>query len=196
MFLKHSPLATPRSRFPVLALGLLMGLSAVFAACAASERQRPVNTSPIASGPGTVEQARQTLQGKWTLVSLDVVGPDGRKASVEAAGTLESDSFGNLNIEYRMSDAGIKALNGIGITPPNPVISTTGMAVIDPAQRKITYVPPDASSRAFDPKLAAARANPFALERPRYYALSLEGVLTLATRYDDGTDAVTSRWRK
>jgi hypothetical protein len=166
------------------------------AACAHSERQRPVNTSPVASGAGTVEQARQTLQGKWTLISLNVVGPDGRKAAVDAAGTLESDAFGNLNIEYRMSDSGISSLKGIGITSPNPVISTTGMAVIDPAQRKITYVPPDAAARAFDPKLAAARANPFALERPRYYDLTPEGVLTLTTRYDDGSDAVTSRWRK
>jgi hypothetical protein len=133
------------------ALGLVAGLSMAAAACAHSERQRPVNTSPVASGAGTVEQARQTLQGKWTLISLNVVGPDGRKAAVDAAGTLESDAFGNLNIEYRMSDSGISSLKGIGITSPNPVISTTGMAVIDPAQRKITYVPPDAASRAFDP---------------------------------------------
>jgi hypothetical protein len=164
--------------------------------CAPSERQRPVQTSPIATGAGTVEQARQTLQGKWTLISLNVVGPDGRKAAVDAAGTLESDAFGNLNIEYRVTDAGMKALSGAGITSPNPVISTRGQAVIDPAQRKITYQPPDAAARAFDPKLAAARANPFALERPRFYALSPEGVLTLTTRYDDGSDAATSQWRK
>lgn len=177
-------------------LGVVGGLLVGMAACAASERQRPVNTAPIPTGAGTVEQARQTLQGKWTLLSLDVVGPDGRKATVEAAGTLESDAFGNLNIEYRMTPGGVQALKGVGVDAPNPVISTTGQAVIDPQNRKITYVPPDAAARAFDPKLAAARANPFALERPRFYALSSEGVLTLSTRYDDGSDAATSRWRK
>ena len=183
-----------RFRPPVVVTLVALALGA--AACAASERQRPVSTAPIASGAGTVEQARQTLQGQWTLVSLDVVGPDGRKASVEAAGTLTSDAFGNLNIEYRLTPGGLKSMSGVGITAPNPVISTTGQAAIDPQQRKITYVPPDAAARAFDPKLAAARANPFALERPRFYALSPEGVLTLTTRYDDGTDAATSRWRK
>lgn len=172
------------------------GVSIVVAACTHSERQRPVQTSPVDTGAGTVEQARQTLQGKWALISLNVVGPDGRKAAPEATGFLESDAFGNLHIEYRLSEAGLKALNGVGINPPNPVISTTGRAVIDPQQKKITYVPPDAAARAFDPKLAAARANPFALERERFYALSPEGVLTLSTRYDDGSDAVTSRWKK
>jgi hypothetical protein len=76
------------------------------------------------------------------------------------------------------------------------VISTTGQAVIDTQQRRITYVPPDAASRAFDANLAAARANPFALERPRYYSLGDDGILTLATRHDSGRDAAVSRWKK
>ena len=50
--------------------------------------------------------------------------------------------------------------------------------------------------RAFDPELAANRANPFALERPRYYALGADGILTLTTRHDNGRDAATSRWKR
>jgi hypothetical protein len=175
------------------AAGLAVGL---LAGCAASPRQRPVKTEPIASGPQTVEAARKALEGRWTLVSLDVTADDGRKASVDATGVLTSDAFGNLNIEYRLSEAGQKALEGVGIRPPSPVISTTGQAVIDTQQRRITYVPPDAAARAFDANLAAARANPFALERPRYYSLGDDGTLTLATRHDSGKDAAVSRWKK
>ena len=68
--------------------------------------------------------------------------------------------------------------------------------MIDTQSKRITYMPPDAASRAFDPDLAAARANPFALERTRYYAMGADGVLTLTTRYDSGRDAATALWKK
>jgi hypothetical protein len=177
---------------------MVVGL-AVFlvAGCATpSPRQRPVKTSPIASGPQTVEAARKALEGRWTLMSLDVSADDGRKASVDATGILNSDAFGNLSVEYRLSDAGRKTLEGLGIRPPNPVISESGQVAIDTQQRRITYLPSDAAARAFDADLAAARANPFSLERPRYYALGDDGILTLATRHDSGQDAAVSRWKK
>ncbi len=178
--------------------GLLVVLFAVLtlAGCAPSPRQRPLNTSPIESGAQTMEAARKVLEGSWTLVSLNVAAVDGRSAPVEANGLLVSDAFGNLNIEYRLSEAGLKTLQDLGFTPPNPVISTNGRVVINPQQRQITYVPPDAAQRAFDPELAANRANPFALERQRYYALGADGILTLTTRHDNGRDAATSRWKR
>ena len=114
----------------------------------------------------------------------------------EAAGVFISNAFGNVRIEYRVSEAGLKALAALGIDSPNPVISTSGRAAIDTQQRRITYIPPDAATRAFDPGLAAARTNPFALERPRYYALGEDGILTLTTRHDNGRDAAVSRWKK
>ena len=164
-------------------------------ACAGAPRQRPLPTKPIAQGADTLEAARRALQGQWRLESLTVAGADGRALPIDAAGRMELDDFGNLTIEYRMSEAGIKALESVGLTPPNPVISTSGQAAIDPTQHRITYVPPDVAERAFDPKLAAARANPFALERIRYYTLDGD-VLTLATRHDNGRDAATSRWKR
>jgi hypothetical protein len=143
-----------------------------------------------------VEAARKQLEGRWTLTSLEVTSVDGRKASVDATGVLTSDAFGNLSIEYRLSSEGQKTLEGLGIKSPNPVISTSGQAAIDTQQQRITYIPPDAASRAFDPKLAAARASPFALETPRYYALGADGILTLTTRHENGKDAAVSRWKK
>ena len=44
------------------------------------------------------------------------------------------------------------------------------------------------TSVAFDPDACAQRANPFALERVRYYTFGADGTLTLATRYDNGQE--------
>ena len=166
------------------------------AACAAAPRQRPLPTATVASGGDTVETARRRLGGTWHLISLDVATAEGKSVSVNAAGTLELDEFGNLRIEYRLSDDGRTLLRTIGIDPPNPVISTTGRAAIDPVQNQITYVGADAVTKAFDREAAARRANPFALERVRYYTIGDDGVLTLSTRHDNGQNAATSRWRR
>jgi hypothetical protein len=176
----------------------LLCLAIAVSACAARERQRPLQTSRIEQGAGTLEEARKALEGRWELMTLNVATADGRKAAIEATGLLTSDAFGRLAIEYRMSDAGQKTLEGMGIKSPNPVISTSGSVVIDPQQKRITYMAEDAQARAlgFDPDLAARRANPFALERPRYYSFESDGTLTLATRHDNGADAAVSRWKK
>jgi hypothetical protein len=172
------------------------GVCVMLGACAAAPRERPLPTSRVATGENTVEAARRQLEGRWTLISLDIAAEDGRRTTVQAAGDLNLDAFGNLEIVYRLSEAGLAALESIGIRSPNPTISTTGRAAIDTQQSRITYIAPDAASRPFDPALAAARANPFALERERYYTLDDKGVLTLTTRHDNGRDAATSRWRR
>jgi len=185
----------PRSTF--VRIGTLTLCAAVLGSgCAPSARQRPIATSRVATSGDTLEAARKALQGTWALASLDVTAPDGRKASVEAAGTLVSDAFGNLSIEYRVSPAGQKTLEGVGVTTPNPVIATSGRVVIDVDQKRITYVAEKAEAKPFDAELAARRKNPFALEHPRYYAVGADGLLSLTTRYDDGTDAAVSRWKK
>jgi len=172
-------------------------LATVFlSGCAASSRQRPLSTTPIPESGDTLQAARKALEGNWSLVSLDVTAPDGRNAAIEATGTLVSDAFGNLSIEYRMSPAGQKVLGSVGVTSPNPVITTTGRAVIDIDQKRITYVSDKSDAKPFDADLAARRANPFALEHPRYYALGTDGILTLTTRYDDGKDASVARWKR
>lgn len=170
--------------------------SLVLGGCAPSARQRPIENSRVPTSGATLENARRALQGTWNLVSLNVTAPDGRTAAIEAAGTLVSDAFGNLSIEYRMSPGGQKVLEGVGVTTPNPVITTTGRAVIDVDKQQITYVSEKADAKPFDAELAARRNNPFALERPRFYAVGADGLLTLTTRYDDGKDAAVSRWKK
>lgn len=156
----------------------------------------PVRGTPVSTGPTSVEVARKALQGTWQLLTLDVAADDGRRTPVAAKGELKLDDFGNLNIEYRITDEGIRALGVIGVKSPNPVITTTGEVVIDGAQRKITYVNAEQRADPLDAGLAARRANPFALERVRYYNLGADGILTLTTRHDSGRDAATSRWQR
>jgi hypothetical protein len=162
---------------------------AAMSGCATSERQRPIPTSRIPTAGNTLQD------GRWTLVSLEYGSPEGKRAAISGtAGTLVADSFGNLEIEYRMSPEGLRVLEGLGFKAPNPVVSTRGRSVIDVDQKSITYV--DDAAQPFDPKVAAGRGNPFALERTRYYDFGADGGLTLTTRHDDGKDAVVSRWRR
>lgn len=175
----------------------LITISAV-AGCAAAPRARPLPTERVEEGPNSTTAVRKQFEGRWSLVSFKVSGPDGRQTDVDATGDLSFDSFGVLQIQYKMSAAGLKALASIGVKSPNPVISTTGRVVIDTQQRRITYLADDFEEKAlgFDPKLAAARANPFALERIRYYAFGNDGILTLSTKFDDGKDANVSQWKR
>src|SRR5262245_31023939 len=174
-------------------------ITMVIAGCAHGQpRQRPLNTTPMATGADTMEATRKRLQGRWTLTSLTVTAEDGRKSPVDATGVLTFDGFGNLQIEYRLSEEGRKTLEGLGIKTPSLVLSTSGNAAIDPVQRRITYSSADVQKRAlgFDPDLAAQRANPFTLERVRNYTFVDDNNLTLTTRHDNGSDAAVAQWKR
>ncbi len=171
-------------------------LTIVMAACAGAPRTRPLQTKPVDEGAGTIEGVRKQLEGRWTLLSLTMHDVGGRSAPIDADGQLVSDAFGNMEVEYRLSETGLKTLGGLGIKSPNPVITTSGKVVIDTTSHRLTYVGEDDQQRAFDPDLAAKKANPFALERVRYYTLEPDGTLRLSTRYDNGKDASVSRWKK
>ncbi len=173
-------------------------LTFALAGCHKQPSTRPLKTSPVTTGEGTIEEARRKLQGRWTLLSLTVASEDGRQSAVDATGVLAFDGFGNLDIEYRLSEAGQKTLEGLGIKTPGPVLSTSGNVAIDPVQRQIRYAGVDVQKRAleFDPDLAARRANPFTLERMRYYSFADTGELTLTTRHDNGRDAAVAHWKR
>jgi hypothetical protein len=161
-------------------------------------RTRLLATTLTSSDQEMMEAVRKRLQGRWALVSLTVTTEDGRHSAVDATGVLTFDGFGNLQIEYRMSEAGRQTLEGLGIKMPNPVLSTSGNVAIDTQQRRITYAGSDVQKRAlgFDPDLAARRANPFTLERIRYYTFADDNNLTLTTRHDNGSDAAVAQWKR
>ena len=182
----------------VAAIVVVLALVGGSAACAARPRQRPLPTTPIEQGSGTMTEVRQQLAGQWILLSLTVAAADGRRQTIDATGAMTADAFGGLRIEYRVSESGLESLAALGVSTPNPVISTAGNVVIDPQQKQITYVGDDFQRRvlSFDPELAARRANPFALEHARFYAFGDDGTLTLTTRYDNGQEAMVGRWRR
>lgn len=172
-----------------------LALATTLAGCAASPRQRPIETTRVADSGITLQSVRRQFEGRWTLAGLEYRSPDGRRSVIEGTmGTLTADAFGNMSVEYRMSPTGIAALAEMGFTAPNPVISTTGVVAIDIDLQSVAYL--DNAQQPFDPAAAAGRANPFALERVRYYAFSPDGTLTLTTRYDDGSAAVVSTWKR
>jgi hypothetical protein len=167
------------------------------AACAASPRQRVVSAGEVNTGPNTLTAVRQQLEGQWVLESMRFNTEDGKSAAVDATGRLTMDGFGNLSIEFTMTEAGLKSLADMGINYPNPRMSTSGQAAINPQSREITYVGNRfTTSGGMDAETAARRQNPFALERIRYFSFDEQGILTLLTRYNDGKDAVSSRWKK
>src|SRR6476661_6202234 len=45
-------------------------------------------TSKVPTGPATLAQARTYLEGKWTLVSMDVFPPDAQPIRGAATGTM------------------------------------------------------------------------------------------------------------
>jgi hypothetical protein len=173
-------------------------LSGMFASCSPGPLKKPVPTSPINTGAGSMSEVRKQLEGRWTLTSFTVSAEDGRQQIIDAMGVLVLDGFGNLQIEYRISDAGRKSLAALGIDPPSPVISTAGRVVIDAQQKRITYAGEDFEEKAlgFDPTLAKLRANPFALERIRYYEFGVDDTLRLSTRYENGREAAVGRWKR
>jgi hypothetical protein len=183
-------------RHRALLIAVFTGI--VLAGCAKGSGQRPIKTAPITSGAGTMETERKRLEGRWTLVSLTVTPENGSPSTVDATGVMTFDDFGNLQIEYRMSDAGRRTLEGLGIRVPGPVLSTTGSVAIDPGNKQITYIGSEDQKRAlgFDPDLAARRANPFTLERVRHYDFAADGSLTLATRHEGGSAAAEAHWKR
>lgn len=171
-----------------LVIALTLGTALGAAGCA---------TTPVAAGSAnTTQTARRQLEGKWTLLTMVVNSPSGRRANPQATGDLSLDEFGNLKVEYRLSDAGRAALEAIDVKSPNPVISASGRVAIDPQRKMVTYMPPDANARALDADLAARRANPLALEHTRYYSVASNGILTLITKHENGREATRSTWRR
>jgi hypothetical protein len=171
-------------------------MTAAVAACKGGELQRPLPTSKIASGPNSLESTRRALQGTWTLASLAIVDADGRGTSVDAAGTLTfGDAYGNLDIAYQFSTAGLQTLAAHRIVPAASAISTSGRVVIDVDARQITYVA-DRTGRTLTHSATTGTTNPFAIDKPRYYAIGDDGALTLTTRDEGGRDTTTSRWTR
>ena len=158
-------------------------------ACAAAPRQRPIRTSEIQEGTGTLQGARKFLEGRWTLVSFQVFPPNAEPITVPGQGVMTYDDFGNLRMEIRADQAATDLLRGAGIEMRDGVISSDGRAAIDLQNRTLTYFLEGQRSGY------ATGGGPLALSRPRHWEVN-QDVLTLTTQDDAGAPLSVSRWKK
>jgi hypothetical protein len=70
----------------------------------------------LTRGRRHLEGVRKQLEGCWTLLSLTRHDAGGRSAPVDADGQLVSDPFGNMELEYRLSETRLKALTPSSLT--------------------------------------------------------------------------------
>jgi hypothetical protein len=173
-------------RIRVLVATLSMAVTC--AACAKAPRVRPVKEGAVETGKGTLGEARKYLEGRWTLLSLDIFPAEGAPVRVQGSGTLIYDDYGNLTMDVQADDASVRALERSGIRTTPGAFSSKGRTVVDLQSRTLTYV----LESAPPPALAD---GPLALSRPRHW--QVEGsVLTLTTRRDDGRPLAVGRWQK
>ena len=146
--------------------------------------------APVETGPGTLQAARKYLEGRWTLVSYEIVRPGQQPIQLKGGGLLTYDSFGNLDIEVQASDPAVAAeLARAGVPLTNGVLSTKGRTRIDMQGRTLSYV--------LDEKrpVATEGDGPLALNRPRHWVV--EGnVLTLTIKDDKEQPLAVSKWQK
>lgn len=172
------------------ALGLA-GLAVLLTAssgCAARDRERPLPTTRVESGTGTIAEARKYLEGRWTLESFEVYSPGKPPIALNGTGILNYDDFGNLRMEIRADQATSDLLRAEGINIRDGVISTDGRTAIDLQNRTLTYVLEGQPSNV-------AGGGPLATNRPRHWEVAGD-VLTLTTKDDNGATAAVSKWKK
>ena len=168
-------------------VGLAVLLTSV-GACAARDRERPLPTTRVESGSGTVAQARKYLEGRWILESFEVRQPGKPAVMLKGTGVLNYDDFGNLRMEIRADQETSDQLRAAGIVIRDGVISTDGRTAIDLQNRTLTYVLEGQPANV-------AGGGPLAANRPRHWEVT-ENELTLTTKDDAGAPVAISKWKK
>lgn len=174
-------------------LCMICAIAVLAMRCAPGPLNKPIKQGPVATGAGSLTEARKYLEGRWKLVSYQI-SPAGRPP-IEliggGSGTLAYDAFGNLDMQIRVTDAKIADdLRLAGIPLTNGVLSTVGRTAIDMQSRTLTFILEGQS-----PLNTGAPSGPLAMNRPRYWDVN-GTVLTLTTRDDAGQTVSVSRWEK
>ena len=156
--------------------------------CAGGPRSKPIPTTEIDKGGGTLQGARKFLEGRWALTSFEVFPPNAEKIAVPGSGVMTYDDFGNLKMEIRTDEQTAVRLEGVGIFMDRGVISSDGRTTIDLVNKTLTYVlegqPP-----------AGAPVGPLATTRPRYWEVTTD-TLTLSTKDDSGRTLSIAKWKR
>jgi hypothetical protein len=157
-------------------------------ACKSSPRTRPLATSPVEKGAGSLEAARKYLQGRWSLVSFEVRPAGGQPVVVKGSGSLVFDDHGNLTLELHTDDATAERLTAAGVPMQQGALMQEGRTVVDLQNHTLTYVLPGAPP-------PGAPSGPLATSRPRYWQVD-GNMLTLTTRDAGGNTLSVGRWQK
>jgi hypothetical protein len=168
-----------------------IGIACVLAACTAcagAPRQKQLPLGQVEGGPGTISAARQYLEGKWSLISLDVFPPGQAPIHAGATGTMTYDDFANMTVDLKVDNDTARLFQKIGIEAPGGVIRTTGKTLVDMNGRTLSYM---LEGQA----LIRPATHPLDTNRPRYW--EREGnTLTLRTKDDKGTVLSVAVWQK
>jgi len=173
----------------IAAMLAVSGLAAsTMVGCHGGPRSKPIPTTEIDKGAGTLQSARKFLEGRWALMSFEVFPPNAEKITVPGSGVMTYDDFGNLKMEIRTDEQTAARLEGVGIFMDRGVISSDGRTTIDVVRKTLTYVlegqPP-----------AGAPVGPLATSRPRYWEATTD-TLTLSTKDDSGHTLSIAKWKR
>jgi len=163
-------------------------LAATLSGCAGAPSQRNIPLGKVNTGPGTLTEARQYLQGQWTLLSFDLFPPNDAPVHAAATGTMVYDEFSNMKVDLQLTPEAAALAERIGIPAPNGIVSTTGRTVIDINSRSISYV-----LNGQEPFRPAT--HPLDMNRPRYWDVKGD-TLTLRTKDESGKVLSVSVWQK
>jgi hypothetical protein len=166
----------PKSLGGALAVIAALGIGA----CAGAPRERPLQTGPIETGAGSLNDTRKALEGTWKLASLEVVDRGARRP-VKAGGELTYDRFGNMTVRGVIEDPRLK---------DTLVIDYTGRITIDTVRHE--FYPADlVTDRPVDQR-EVVRISP---DKVRRYELSgTEFVVTYLDASATPTAVIT--WRR
>jgi len=91
------------------------------------------------TGLGTSTAARKYLEGRWGLVSFDVMPPGKPVVHLGGQGSLTYDGFGNMKWEVRIPPDAVEPLRLAGIPSNNGVLSMSGRTAIDMQAHTLSY---------------------------------------------------------
>ena len=156
------------------------------AACAKSERQRPVGLGPVGTGAGSLEYVRKQLQGTWTLSKFEVADASGKLVAVRAKAQLTYDDFGNMTIKGVL----LEPLPGQKSVTDAPALAYTGRAIIDTAKQDLVLVGLEASVQP-DPSILAK----IGMDARRHYEIT-DKQLTMTARDAQGHNTSRATYTK
>ena len=156
------------------------------AACAAAPRGRPIPTTRIDSGAGTLESVRRQLEGQWDLVSLETYSKPGSKpVDVKAKALLTYDAYGNMTLKGRLDD------QNYNDPSTAPFLDFSGRVVIDVPRSQLRIL--DASANVE----VAQEALPAEVSADKVRKYTFEGdLLKLSTIDAQGNVTATATWKK